>query len=193
MRTLALVLAGGKSSRMKTDKASLEIQGTTLLNLQLEKALQLLPLQNIFISGDRKTTNSILDLEQGLGPLEGVRSALVHFQNHSVDCDEILVFPVDMPLLSTQALRRLLEFRNYEEAVFFLGYNLPIKLRKTKRLLNILENLRRSGRGYSFQNLIQNLKTSWIHPENVMDLINTNTREEWNVAVSKANRSQRYG
>ncbi len=100
------VLAGGKSTRMGTDKAFLTFRGSTLL----EHALQLARCVtgNVAIVGapDKFAAFApvIEDIFPGCGPLGGIHAAL-----RSSLSDLNLILAVDMPLISAAFLRHLLE------------------------------------------------------------------------------------
>ena len=80
------ILAGGKSSRMGSDKALLNIEGQTAIERQ-GKMLDPLCAQGVFIAGAR--TTELLKLSWPLiqdstldqGPLFGITSALQHAEN----------------------------------------------------------------------------------------------------------------
>lgn len=104
----AFVLAGGKSSRMGSDKAFLELNGSTLLarTLRLAKAVT----KNLSIVGTREKFESIErelqvpvieDVYRGQGPLAGIHAAL-----RGTRTELNLVISVDMPFLES----RFLEF-----------------------------------------------------------------------------------
>jgi len=104
----AFVLAGGKSSRMGSDKAFLELNGSTLLAraLSLAKAVT----KNLSIVGTREKFESIErelqvpvieDVYRGQGPLAGIHAAL-----RGTRTELNLVISVDMPFLES----RFLEF-----------------------------------------------------------------------------------
>jgi molybdenum cofactor guanylyltransferase len=102
----AFVLAGGKSSRMGTDKAFLEYRGRTLLFCALESARSVS--SAVCIVGSRAKFESygpvIEDVFVGRGPLGGIQVAL------SASRAELnLVIAVDMPLLSREFLRYLVD------------------------------------------------------------------------------------
>ena len=100
----AIILAGGQSSRMGTDKAFLQIHGQTFLNIQKQK-LQVLGMTDILISGSK--ANMIPDIFPGHGPLGGIYSCLLKAKNP--DC---LVISVDNPLVPKEFLTLLLESHN---------------------------------------------------------------------------------
>ncbi|HEY1660077.1 MAG TPA: molybdenum cofactor guanylyltransferase [Candidatus Sulfotelmatobacter sp.] len=102
----AFILAGGKSSRMGTDKAFLEHGGRTLLSHALELARLLTP--DVFVVGSREKFERyspvIEDVFPGQGPLAGIHAAL-----RSSSADLNLMIAVDMPLLSPKFLRYLVD------------------------------------------------------------------------------------
>lgn len=125
----ALILTGGKSSRMGTDKASLKIGGVT----QLERILQLVrPLTNdIFLSvahlsqgtsifnAERAVFNVRLlpDLEPAPGPLGGLQAAFQHDPE-----SKWLVIACDLPLLQKEDLQALVDHHDEKkDATCFLN------------------------------------------------------------------------
>ena len=100
-----IVLAGGRSTRMGTDKTDLLIDGRTFLENQVRK-LQYLGAGEILISGRSSSlpgTRSVPDLVPGLGPLGGLCSCFPTCGYASA-----LVISVDVPLLSVSTLEELL-------------------------------------------------------------------------------------
>jgi len=105
-----LVLAGGKSRRMGSDKASLTQNGET----QLSRAVSLLKSQlpHVFVStsreqaGDptRKDFDKIVDAYVDLGPVAGIMSAMDH--NPDVSW---LVLACDLPALDEATIIKLLD------------------------------------------------------------------------------------
>ncbi len=105
----AVLMAGGKSSRMGRDKAWLEIGGKPLWQHQLEKLKSLAA--DVIISarpGRFDSVNTgcrmILDEVPDLGPLGGLASAL-----HAAKHERVLVLAVDMPEMTTGYLAELAE------------------------------------------------------------------------------------
>jgi molybdopterin-guanine dinucleotide biosynthesis protein A len=107
MRFSAVILAGGRSSRMQRDKAFLPCRGTTLLARQVALVRELAPAE-IFISGRADADYGalglpvLLDRFTDLGPLAGVELALG--EAHS---PLLLVLAVDLPDMTADFLRRL--------------------------------------------------------------------------------------
>jgi molybdopterin-guanine dinucleotide biosynthesis protein A len=108
-----LVLAGGLSSRMKRDKATLPYQGKT----QLERAFELAARHctEVFVSvrasqladPSRAAHPMLVDSVPGEGPIVGIRSALAAFPKVAW-----LIMACDLPFLSDAALEYLLQQRD---------------------------------------------------------------------------------
>lgn len=96
-----IVLAGGKSSRMGTDKAELLFRGVPLAQWQAAK-LRSLGLSQVLISG--YGPGMIPDDIPDKGPLGGLYTAL-----RRAEGERCLVIPVDVPLLPLQTLEALLQ------------------------------------------------------------------------------------
>ena len=104
--TSAIILAGGRSSRMGTDKAKLRIGEKTLLELMVEKVRRL-GIVEVVVSGCSECpagTRYAPDLIPGRGPLSGIHAGLKRIRHRSG-----LVLPVDMPLIPEETLRLLIE------------------------------------------------------------------------------------
>ena len=103
----AVVLAGGRSSRMGSDKAWMEINGETMLARQIQLARDSGAVE-IFISGRADTDYSefsfpgLEDSFPGAGPLAGIERALTASRS-----PRILVLAVDLPRISASFLRIL--------------------------------------------------------------------------------------
>ncbi len=97
----AFVLAGGKSTRMGTDKAFVMLNGRTLLSTALEVARALTP--HVQIVGDPANYQAfapvIEDSFPGCGPLAGIHAALRASQT-----EWNLILAVDTPFLSAALL-----------------------------------------------------------------------------------------
>ena len=100
------VLAGGRSSRMGTDKALLPLGEGNLLQLALAKAREVSPRTVIVGSRERYAQygDVIEDILPGCGPLSGIHAALTAAQS-----ELNLILSVDMPLMSAGFLRWLLQ------------------------------------------------------------------------------------
>ena len=107
MNFSAVILAGGKSSRMNRDKAFLEIDGSTLLARQIELARQAGAIKT-FVSGrageDYSGFNCAVleDKFQNAGPLAGIERTL-----GATSTSLVLVLAVDLPNLTGNLIRTI--------------------------------------------------------------------------------------
>src|SRR5579871_4908863 len=101
----AFILAGGKSSRMGSDKAFLEFEGRTLLARALALARSIT--SDVRIVGQQEKfahfAPTVADIFPDRGPLAGIHAALC-----SSEADLNLILAVDTPYLSWALLRFLI-------------------------------------------------------------------------------------
>ena len=108
-----LVLAGGSSTRMHRDKASLQYRGKTQLDRTVELAKR--HVAKVFVSvranqtldPNRAQYPMIVDSVEGEGPIVGIRSALAAHPTSAW-----LVLACDLPFLSDAAIEALLRARD---------------------------------------------------------------------------------
>ena len=109
MSHAAVLLAGGKSSRMGRDKSALPVNGEPLWQRQLAVLRATEPAE-IFISGKSDGPYADCGVEiladeiPGCGPLGGIATAL-----RLCTSERLLVLAVDMPAMTAEFLRSLLE------------------------------------------------------------------------------------
>lgn len=112
---VGFVLAGGKSLRMGRDKASLLVEGSSLLARSVALARRFC--SEVWVSGRKPHDEATRGLNQGklrwlpddrpgLGPMGGIATGLEHLKR------PLLVLPCDAPLLNPELLRRLVDARN---------------------------------------------------------------------------------
>lgn len=104
-RVSAIILAGGRSSRMGKCKAELPWKGTTLIQYQVNK-LRALGISDIIISGYPKPvegTRFVADKYPLKGPLGGIHAGLLAAEN--AHC---LVVSIDTPLVPSETLSELI-------------------------------------------------------------------------------------
>ena len=100
-----ILLAGGKSSRMGSNKAELTFQGKTFTDLLIEKA-RMLGIEKIYLSGFEKTDEDVQvvwDIYPERGPLGGVHACM-----KAMDTPYALVLPVDVPQIPVNVLELLI-------------------------------------------------------------------------------------
>lgn len=127
MKASAAVLAGGKSSRMGTNKAFLEVRSCRIIDHTLGELRQvsddILLITNTPDEYGKLPVRTAQDIYPGLGPLSGIHSALVHAE-HPV----VLVVACDMPFIDSNLANYLIEqTRGYDLAVPMVdGYFEPL-------------------------------------------------------------------
>lgn len=110
-RISGLVVAGGRSARLGTDKRALHLGGLTLLERAVALVAALsddvmiaMPQDGIEEKLGRLGTRVVTDPLPDRGPMAGILAGLQHARNQ-----RLLVIPVDMPLLTIAFLRSLVE------------------------------------------------------------------------------------
>jgi molybdopterin-guanine dinucleotide biosynthesis protein A len=103
----AYILAGGRSSRMGSDKAMLPLAGRTLLARAVEIARSVTPeVREVVLLGDRHdlqgADRALPDLHPGCGPVGGMETALRDLASRPKEFQPVewaCFLPVDMPFL----------------------------------------------------------------------------------------------
>ncbi|UII55809.1 molybdenum cofactor guanylyltransferase [Cytobacillus spongiae] len=121
MQATGIILAGGKSSRMGTNKALLEVRGSKVIErivAETSKATDhLLLVTNTFEDYEFLELPMAEDEWKGLGPLTGIHTGL---KNSTTDRN--LVVACDMPFVSADLGRFLLtQLTDYEAVVPEIG------------------------------------------------------------------------
>ena len=101
-----LLLAGGKSSRMGTNKAELLYEGKSFLENIIEKA-KCLGLKELYISGYQgkyEDVQVVYDIYPEIGPLGGLHAVLTNVQTQYC-----LVLPIDIPQIPLAFLDELIK------------------------------------------------------------------------------------
>ena len=103
----AVLLAGGESRRMGTDKATFPFRGKPLWQIQLETLRRLRPAE-IFLSVRTdpswrpRDVQFIADVPPSRGPLSGIAASLVNTRTA-----HLLVLAIDMPFMTENYLRSI--------------------------------------------------------------------------------------
>jgi len=190
---VGVVLAGGKSSRMGSDKSWLPLDGGNLIDHMinvLNGVSEPLKLDRILISGTRNGYNCVPDLTEAKGPLGGIYSVVDYLQGSAAGY--VLIVPVDMPRLASSLLEKLiLEIGDDTDALGFESYELPLLLRVTPSLAEILSSRvlgSEADSDCSIRGLINSIESFTEVPvcidSSSKQFINVNTLEEWNTFLS---------
>ena len=177
---LGVVLAGGQSRRMGVDKATLAIDGETLL-LRARRILLAAGCGEVLLSGPARAEwpeRRVADTFAAAGPVAGIVAALRVAQ----DAQRIVFVAVDTPLLQPQTLRRLLA--STASASLFDDSPLPLALTLSTEVRagsELAERRLRAGESCSIRSLLAALAVERIalDENELQQLRNVNTPDEW--------------
>ncbi|MEZ4874178.1 MAG: molybdenum cofactor guanylyltransferase [Flavobacteriaceae bacterium] len=176
-----IILAGGKSSRMQTDKGLLPLGDDTFVS-HILKAMQPFVNEVLIVTSnlqyDAFGHKRVEDHFRGLGPVSGLYTGLYHSQT-----EENLVVSCDVPFITPQVFSYLFEHAEKTAAVNLLessGNTMPLIALYQKRCLPFcLEQINK--RELAMHQLISKLESHIIPLEEALALYvrNINTREEF--------------
>ncbi len=191
IRIHAAVLAGGRSTRMKTDKRFLKIQGEHLIDRAERLAGEAIRSfgGEVLLCGDVPGRKSLPDATCGLGPLSGLLSALNVLTNSEVQQPTwLLVLPVDMPLLSSELLCELTSRIQQIDAdgsdvLAFDDFEMPIAIRANLLVKKSVEELckKKAHSERSIRALLKRLevKSIKLDPKYQKMMVNANLPTDW--------------
>jgi len=175
----AVILAGGKSSRMGQDKSQLMLGNRTLL-AHTKELLLAAGNTEIVISG----ALGIKDKQTNKGPLSGLFSCLEELRHYNY----LFFVPVDMPLLSTDIIKQLLQEIDQEtvhQLFHFNNHRLPLILQNTPEIRLVIEKQLHSD-DLSLHQLFKHLKTKTLkHNFESECFFNANSPEQWQSVLDK--------
>jgi len=183
----AVVLAGGRSTRMGRDKALLPVSGRTMIEHIVD---QLRPhVDEILVSADDSSKYAFLgldvvpDREPGLGPMMAIASTLERASHEAC-----LVVPCDVPRLPGRLLRRLLREARGEADVAVPvtaeGHYEPLFAIYRKSAAPALD-LALAGGARRIASVYGELRTTKLDLAPGQELININTVEEYGAEVGE--------
>lgn len=161
MQITAIILAGGKSSRMGTDKSFIEINGKTLLESAIELCRPIFDF--VLISSNNPVHKNfgveiIPDEILDCGPIGGIYSCL-----KKSDTDWNFVISVDAAFVNTDFVKYLISEIDEYDAVIPIHSNgiEPLIALYHKNSLNAIEK-RIQNEDFKMHNLINSIHTKWI-------------------------------
>lgn len=182
-----IILAGGKSSRMGTDKGFLSFNGKTFTQHSID-ALSPLVDDIIIVSNDHKydsfNLKRVEDLIENSGPLAGIYTGLYHSKTNNN-----IVLSCDIPMIDHIVLEELIQQNTAEVDVTLIESNnkqMPlIALYKKDCIHKCLELLNTGERRLKV--LIENLKSKIILLEQPLEkhTANINTQLELNTLINE--------
>jgi molybdenum cofactor guanylyltransferase len=179
MSFVGVVLAGGQSRRMGSDKALLTINGEDMLSRTVD-CLQGAGAKQVIVCRNGAGDEAFSDIYPNKGPLSGIHTAAVNRVNQ-----DLLLVPVDLPYLNHQELRRLSQHGQAQHcSCHFTGHNLPLYMPSDKAAVDLLEHILLHCADYSVAGFIRQIGAQDIEPIDPLHLMNANTPLQWQQALN---------
>lgn len=181
----AIILAGGKSSRLGRDKCDVIFEGQTFLNRQIRK-VENLGISDIYISGYQGNVcdKKIIEDNYHLGPMSGIYTCIDKIKN-----EKALVLSVDVPLVPENELARLIEFaETRDELITVLSHNdkiEPLIAVYDRRVMPTVTKIIQEAGNYSMKNLMNTVGYArYESEENDKYFININYEKDLQELIS---------
>ena len=180
----AVILAGGRSSRMGRDKALLPFGGyTSLAEYQYRSLLPLFARVSISAKSDKFPFDAPLILDQGeeSSPMVALASIL-----RAVESEGVFLLGVDMPFVTDEVVRKILRaFEEEPDSQVYVAQNPrgtePLCAIYRKDLLPRAEELLHKGR-HRLQDLLERSLVCRVDFDNAEAFVNLNTPQEYDAA-----------
>ncbi|NQZ08458.1 MAG: molybdenum cofactor guanylyltransferase [Algicola sp.] len=178
-----VILAGGLSSRMGSDKAKLRRGDSSMLAF-CKTLLEDLQVSDIRIS--RNVGEGIKDVFEQCGPLGGIHAVLKAIQSTEAKSRAVIIIPVDMPLLQSNDLIQLIEHgQQINRPVCFADCYLPLYLPVNYAVINYLEDQLSNDGNRKIRGLIEHFDGVQLAHQNQSLLVNTNTPQQWQQFIAQ--------
>lgn len=147
MKASGVILAGGRSSRMKFNKAFAEIGGQPAIKIIMDKFIRLFD-ETIIISNEPELYAQLgarvfLDVYPRMGPVSGIHSALYHARH-----ERVFVLGCDMPFINMDLVEYMLNrLDDYDSVVPEIDcYLQPLAAVYSRKCLPILQTCLETNR-----------------------------------------------
>ena len=175
----AIVLSGGKSSRMGEDKCDLRYNGETLLNLQVDK-LKRIGIDDIVAAGYRgkDCKARVVEDEIMIGPLSGMLRGLQAIKN-----DRAFIISVDVPLVKEDSIKKLIDYSLEKDLDIVLarhgGKREPLIGVFKKEIIDKIENVIK-GDNHSVMRLVDECSYEFLDLEDDEEyFLNINYKDDY--------------
>jgi molybdopterin-guanine dinucleotide biosynthesis protein A len=174
---VGVVLAGGQSSRMGTDKACLELDGQSMMTRSVE-LLESVGAKEVFISRNEFKFGYLPDIYPGHGPLSGIHASMFATEL------PLLIIPVDMPFLNSNGLSNILNAGlTSDSPSFYQNYPLPLFLPNKREISLLLEKKLAQAfndkASISLRKFLQHFSSLEITVNDESIFANANTPVDW--------------
>ncbi len=165
---IGVILAGGKSSRMGTNKSFLKFGNQTIIEpiAELMKSIFTDVIIITNATDEYKFLNLPLyeDIYKWKGPLAGIHSALIH----SIT-EKIFILSCDVPLMTKEMIQYLVDYKSEKQIVFCeaAGYHQPLVGIYSKEILSEIEKFISDNEmgDKSFHQFLKNIDAEIICPD----------------------------
>ncbi len=143
----AIILAGGKSSRLNTDKAFLRLKNKTIVERTIDELNDLFNEIIIVANSNLENYNSIIkqynnkkiiireDIIKNKGPLGGIYTGLKTAKD-----DNNFVLACDMPFINADLIKYMLDFNDFDVVVPRHEDIEPLHAIYNKNIIPVIEN-----------------------------------------------------
>jgi len=165
-----IIMAGGQSSRMGTDKLKLPVNNSTLLELAVERFCSEFSDVRVSTRNDailpHISVPAIFDVITLLGPIGGLHAALMALKR------DVFIVAADMPFSNPLAARKIIEFGRDYQAAALVGYDGRLEPLFAYYSYSALQEVQHliDGGIYKMNYLLKQLNTRAIKPEELGEL-----------------------
>lgn len=172
-----VIMAGGKSSRIGTDKGLLKFRG----NFLSEYAIHLIDslLAEVYISSNNRNYEQfnlpiIFDIYKNIGPMGGLHAVL-----KTISSEYVFIISCDMPFMTKEVVNILISNLGDNDVIIPIVENKlePLCAIYSRRLFPEIEKRIKHG-NYKMQDLILASRTKFVKFENNLVFRNINTKED---------------
>lgn len=165
-----VILAGGKSLRMGTNKSFLKIGNQTIIERIVDLMRSIFPEVIIITNSpdEYKFLNIPLyeDIYKWKGPLAGIHSALTHTKT-----EKIFVLSCDVPLMTKEMIQYIVDYKSDKPVIFCeaAGYHQPLVGIYSKKIIKEIEYFISNNdlNDKSFHKFLSSIETEIIHPQSL--------------------------
>jgi molybdopterin-guanine dinucleotide biosynthesis protein A len=177
-KVIGVVLAGGRSSRMGTDKALLRIKSCSMIQ-RSAAMLKEAGINEVVVSRNDNLPQHIGDIIANKGPLSGIHSAAFRYPRYN-----LMILPVDLPLINARTIKELVETGSHRyENVRYKNDSLPLFINNTSRFRQVIDYTLKCTESFSVKQLCSHFPLFEINQKEPSTLFNTNTPQQWRFAV----------
>ena len=192
MHAAGIILAGGKSSRFKSNKAMAEISSQRLIDRIIDVLAEVLS-EIILVTNTPDQykilgVRTVMDIIPGKGPLSGMHAGLI-----SSPCDLNYITACDMPFINKNILHYLLEQTSVcDDAVvpIVMGYPEPLAAVYRKTCIKPIEDALINNQ-YQVKSFFPHIRIKYIAEKEIQQFggqrsfFNINTRDDLRIALKQ--------